>query len=133
MAAAVLSRASKAKTDISLDEVFFALADPIRRDIVERLDRGPALVSELAAPYSIRLQSVSQHIQVLVRAGLVRQERSGRTASCSLDPRALALAASWTNRYIRHWDDQMRALRAHLSADKKRARTSRKAKRPRPD
>ena len=59
-----------------LDRVFFALSDPVRREILHRLDAAPLLVSELAAPFDISLQAVSRHIQVLVRAGLVRQERT---------------------------------------------------------
>ncbi len=60
------------------DRVFFALSDPVRRALLERLDEAPLLVSELAAPFAISLQAVSRHIQVLARAKLVRQERSGR-------------------------------------------------------
>ena len=67
-----------------LDRVFAALADPVRRAILERLDGEELLVSELAAPFDISLQAVSKHIQVLVRAGLVRQERTGRVSRCSL-------------------------------------------------
>ena len=58
-----------------LDSVFFALSDPVRRAILLRLGEEALLVSELAAPFDISLQAVSRHIQVLVRAGLVRQER----------------------------------------------------------
>ena len=68
-----------------LDSVFFALSDPVRRAILLRLGEELLLVSELAAPFDISLQAVSRHIQVLVRAGLVRQERSGRVSRCSLD------------------------------------------------
>lgn len=50
----------------ALDRVFFALSDPVRRAILRRLDDGPALVSELAAPFEMSLQAVSRHIQVLV-------------------------------------------------------------------
>src|SRR5256885_14099659 len=61
-----------------LDQVFFALADPVRRSILERLDGHALLVSELASAYTISLQAVSRHIPVLVRAGLVQQARTGR-------------------------------------------------------
>src|ERR1700737_1930505 len=64
--------------DDLLDRAFFALSDPVRRAILERLDGDALLVSELAAPFRISLQAVSRHIQVLVRAGLVTQQRSGR-------------------------------------------------------
>ncbi len=67
-----------------LDRVFSALSDPVRRAILERLGEEALLVSELAAPFDISLQAVSRHIQVLVRAGLVRKERTGRISRCSL-------------------------------------------------
>ena len=65
--------------EAALDEVFAALADPVRRAILKRLDGAELKVSELAAPFAISLQAVSKHIQVLVRAGLVTQERLPRT------------------------------------------------------
>ncbi|MGI9498512.1 MAG: ArsR/SmtB family transcription factor [Geminicoccaceae bacterium] len=86
-----------------LDRVFFALSDSTRREILERLGDGPLLVSELAAPFDISLQAVSRHIQVLVRAGLVRQERTGRINRCSLDVGPVFAAAVWINQYSEYW------------------------------
>jgi DNA-binding transcriptional ArsR family regulator len=68
-----------------LDSVFSALADPVRRSILEQLDGEDLLVSQLADPFSISLQAVSRHIQVLVKAGLVTQERTGPIRRCRLD------------------------------------------------
>jgi len=76
---------SAAAPEGRLDALFFALSDPVRRRILERLDGQALLVSEIAAPFAISLQAVSRHIQVLVRAGLIQQERSGRISRCSLD------------------------------------------------
>src|SRR6516164_8703240 len=78
-----------------LDRVFFALSDPVRRSILERLGEEALLVSELAAPFDISLQAVSRHIQVLVRAGLVRQERTGRISRCSLVAGPIFAVAVW--------------------------------------
>src|SRR6478736_3534136 len=78
-----------------LDAVFFALSDPIRRRILERLDGQALLVSELAAPFYISLQAVSRHIQVLVRAGLVQQHRTGRISRCSLLAGPIFAVAVW--------------------------------------
>src|SRR5260221_11451523 len=89
-----------------LDRVFFALSDPARRRILERLDEGPLLVSELAAPFAISLQAVSRHIQVLVRAGLIAQERTGRISRCSLAAGPVLAAAVWINRYSKYWQEQ---------------------------
>src|SRR4029077_19688971 len=93
-----------------LDVVFFALADPVRRSILERLDGHALLVSELASAYEISLQAVSRHIQVLVRAGLVLQARSGRISRCSLDVGPLYEAAVWMNRYSKYWQEQFDTL-----------------------
>ena len=98
-----------------LDRVFFALSDPVRRQILERLDGQALLVSELAAPFAISLQAVSRHIQVLVRAGLVRQERTGRISRCSLDAGPAYAAAVWLNRYAKYWQQQFDLLAATLS------------------
>ena len=98
-----------------LDALFFALSDPIRRSILERLDGEALLVSELAAPFDISLQAVSRHIQVLVRAGLIQQERSGRISRCSLDAGPLLEAAVWMNRYSKYWQQQFDMLAATLT------------------
>ncbi len=97
-------------TEAELDRVFFALSDPVRRAILQRLDGGPALVSELAEPFAISLQAVSRHIQVLVAAGLVHQERTGRISRCRLDAGPLFEAALWINQATRYWQTQFDAL-----------------------
>jgi DNA-binding transcriptional ArsR family regulator len=101
--------------DARLDLIFQALSDPIRRRILERLDGQALLVSELATPFVISLQGVSRHIQVLVRAGLVQQERSGRISRCSLDVGPLLDAAVWLNRYTKYWQEQFDVLAATLT------------------
>lgn len=104
-----------------LDAVFFALSDPIRRRILERLDGQALLVSELAAPFEISLQAVSRHIQVLVRAGLLQQARSGRISKCSLDAGPLLDAALWMNRYSKYWQQQFDLLAVTLADIDERA------------
>ena len=98
-----------------LDRVFFAVSDPVRRAILERLGEEAFLVSELAAPFDISLQAVSRHIQVLVRAGLVRQERTGRISRCSLVAGPIFTAAVWINRYSKYWQEQFDMLAAALA------------------
>jgi len=97
-----------------LDRVFFALSDPIRRTILSRLDDKPQLVSELAEPFDISLQAVSRHIQVLVRAGLISQERTGRINRCSLDAEPILGAAVWINKYSKYWQAQFDTLAVWL-------------------
>jgi DNA-binding transcriptional ArsR family regulator len=94
----------------ALDAVFFALSDPVRRAILSRLDGEALLVSQIAAPFGISLQAVSRHIQVLVRAGLISQARSGRISRCSLDAAPLADAAAFLNRYAKYWQGQFETL-----------------------
>src|SRR5580704_1619052 len=113
MSLAALRQAEATQEDV-LDEVFFALSDPVRRAILDRLETGPLLVSEIAGPFEISLQAVSRHIQVLVRAGLVTQARSGRISRCSLDAEPLSEAALWLNRYAKYWQAQFETLAQHL-------------------
>jgi len=98
-----------------LDRVFFALSDPVRRAILQRLDGEALLVSELAEPFAISLQAVSRHIQVLVRAGLISQSRSGRISRCSLEAEPLSQAAAWINHYAKYWQVQFDTLVQHLN------------------
>jgi DNA-binding transcriptional ArsR family regulator len=100
----------------ALDRVFFALSDPVRRAILRRLDEAPALVSELAEPFDMSLQAVSRHIQVLVRAGLVAQQRTGRIARCNLDAAPLYDAAVWLNRYTKYWQQSFDQLAEMVKA-----------------
>jgi DNA-binding transcriptional ArsR family regulator len=118
-----------APTSARLDRVFFALSDPIRRAILERLDEQPLLVSELAAPFAVSLQAVSRHIQVLVQAGLVRQERTGRISRCSLDAEPIFAAAVWINRYTKYWQAQFELLAAALGTPSATRRGRKKRKR----
>ena len=94
----------------ALDRVFFALSDPVRRAILARLGGDPFLVCELAEPFDISLQAVSRHIQVLVRAGLIQQERTGRISRCRLEVGPIYTAAVWINQYSEYWQAQFDAL-----------------------
>jgi len=128
--------AGSASVESRLDALFFALSDPVRRKLLERLDGEALLVSELAAPFDISLQAVSRHIQVLVRAGLIQQERSGRISRCSLDAGPLLDAAVWMNRYSKYWQQQFDTLAVVLEdieeRGRKPARTPRRKSRKRP-
>src|SRR5690242_15669557 len=91
----------------SLDQVFHALADPTRRAIVERLARGPASVSELAAPMAMSLAAVMQHLRVLEDSRLLRTRKQGRVRTCSIDPDVLARAETWLNERRSLWLKQL--------------------------
>src|SRR5499427_1367380 len=98
----------------ALDQVFAALADPVRRTILSRLDGQELLVSQIAQHFDISLQAVSKHIQVLVRAGLVAQERTGRISRCSLTAGPIFDAAVWLNRYSKYWQAQFDVMAVAL-------------------
>jgi DNA-binding transcriptional ArsR family regulator len=126
------ARSSERSEDELLDAVFFALSDPIRRAILARLGEETLLVSELAEPFDVSLQSVSRHIQVLVRAGLVQQERTGRISRCRLDVGPIYSAAVWMNRYSKYWQEQFGMLAAALEAiDEQKRKPAPKRKRRR--
>ena len=106
--------------DERLDAMFAALADRTRRDIVARLSRGEATVKELAEPYAMTMQAVSQHIRVLERSGLISQGRHRQTRPCRLEPAALEAALSWIEESRRTWSDRMDRLEAHLARSQDR-------------
>jgi DNA-binding transcriptional ArsR family regulator len=101
----------------ALDQVFHALADPTRRAIVERLTRGPASVSELAAPMAMSLAAVMQHIQVLEESRLLRTEKQGRVRTCTINPDVLARAEAWLTARRTLWDNQLDQLGEMLAED----------------
>jgi DNA-binding transcriptional ArsR family regulator len=98
-----------------LDALFAALSDRTRRDIVVRLSAGEATVTELAEPYGMSMQAVSQHIRVLERSGLLSQGRHGQTRPCRLEPAVLETAVSWLEESRRTWSDRMDRLETHLA------------------
>ena len=101
--------------DAQLDSLFTALSDPTRRDIVARLSAGEATVKELAEPYAMTMQAVSQHIRVLERSGLISQGRRRQTRPCRLEPAALEAALSWIEESRRTWSERMDRLETHLA------------------
>jgi DNA-binding transcriptional ArsR family regulator len=102
--------------DSQLDSLFTALGDRTRRDIVARLSVGEATVKELAEPYAMSMQAVSQHIRVLERCGLISQGRHRQTRPCRLEPAALETALSWIEESRRAWSARMDRLETHLAA-----------------
>jgi DNA-binding transcriptional ArsR family regulator len=93
-----------------LDKTFAALADPTRRGILERLGRGSATISELAAPYGISLTGLKKHVQVLEDADLVRTEKVGRTRHCRLGSQDLDEVQRWIVGYRLMLDERLDRL-----------------------
>jgi DNA-binding transcriptional ArsR family regulator len=98
-----------------LDRVLRALADPTRRAVVERLATSPAVVSELAAPFSMALPSLMQHLRVLEDAGVVTSEKHGRVRTVSLRPGALDVLHLWLGQQRTPAEHQADRLGLHLS------------------
>jgi DNA-binding transcriptional ArsR family regulator len=101
----------------SLDLLFHALADPGRRQMVERLGRSPASVSELAQPLAMSLPAVVQHLQVLEASGLVHSQKRGRVRVCRLNPVALQSAQQWIADRQRTWEARLDRLGDFLAAN----------------
>ncbi len=87
-----------------LSATFAALADPTRRAILTRLSDGEATVGELAAPFPISVQAVSQHLRVLERAGLIERSRTAQLRPSRLRGAPLKDAVDWLEHYRRFWD-----------------------------
>src|SRR3954470_6987065 len=91
----------------ALDRTLAALADPTRRDVLERLGRGSATISELAEPYGISLTGMKKHVRVLEDAGLVATEKVGRTRRCTVGPRRLEDVSEWTGGYRQMLEERL--------------------------
>jgi len=102
-----------------IDGVFRALADPKRRDVLERLNAGPASVSDLAAPYRMALPSFVEHLKMLEGAGLVRSQKAGRVRTYELVPEQLLVVDDWLRRQRTMWEGRLDRLDAYLLAKKK--------------
>jgi DNA-binding transcriptional ArsR family regulator len=89
--------------DDQLDLVFHALANRTRRAMLTRLAEGPAMVTELAAPFAMSLPSVSKHLRVLEEAELVAREVDGRVHHCSLGVHGLQDVDRWLANYRSFW------------------------------
>ncbi|AJW42352.1 Transcriptional regulator, ArsR [Rhodococcus sp. B7740] len=108
-----------------LNRTFAALADPTRRDIVARLARADANVSELAESYDISLQAVSKHVKVLEAAGLVTRSKDAQRRPVHLDAEVFGLMTKWIERYRQEAEQRYRRLDALLEtiADDKTTET----------
>jgi DNA-binding transcriptional ArsR family regulator len=98
-----------------LSRAFAALADPTRRAILDRLADGDATVGELAAPFSMSQQAVSQHLKVLEQAGLISRTRAAQARPCALVVHSLDAAAEWIGRHRAMWAERYDRLDAHLA------------------
>lgn len=99
-----------------LDRTFFALSDRTRRDILERLGRGPATLSELAEPFGLTLNGVKKHVGILEEVGLVSSRKVGRARECRLGDAQLLEAIEWIDEYRRTWQSRLDRFGDHVEA-----------------
>ena len=117
--AAIVNRMVKYSGAV-LDRTFSAVSDPTRRDILERLARGPASMSELAQPLGISLPGLMKHVKILEEADLVKTQKNGRTRECALGSARLEDAAEWIESYREAWERRLDRLETYIA--KKRAK-----------
>jgi DNA-binding transcriptional ArsR family regulator len=98
-------------------DVFAALANPVRREILVGLKRGPRTVSDIAEGFEIGRPAISEHLQVLRKAKLVREEPRGRERYYHLDPRPLSEVEKWVDAFGRYWKQRMQSLEDVLNED----------------
>jgi DNA-binding transcriptional ArsR family regulator len=99
-----------AKHDPQLDLLFHALSDPTRRQMLARLARGPAAVTELAGPTGLKLPTILRHLSVLQEAGLVTSQKDGRVRSCAYRPQALVPMRDWLEEQRATWEARLDRL-----------------------
>ncbi len=97
-----------------LDRTFFALSDPTRRGILERLAGGPATIGELAAPFDLTLNGVKKHVAILESVDLVVTAKVGRARECRLGPGQMENATGWIDDYRRAWQSRLDRFGAYV-------------------
>jgi len=103
---------------VTLDATFFALSDPKRRGILERLGRGPATLSQLAGPSGLTLNGIKKHVGILEVAGLVETEKVGRVRECRLGPAATLVAAGdWIEAHRQAWERRLDRFERFVEAE----------------
>src|SRR5215216_3017120 len=97
-----------------LDLVFGSLADPTRRAILARLAKGDATVNELVAPFGLSQPTISKHLKVLERAGLVSRGKEAQFRPVRLDAAPLAEADRWLGDYRRFFTESLDRLDTYV-------------------
>lgn len=98
----------------SLSLTFAALADPTRRAMLARLAQGPATVKELAEPFTLSMPTISKHLKVLERAGLIQRGREAQWRPAQLHAAPLREVSTWLEDYRQHWEANFDRLQDYL-------------------
>jgi DNA-binding transcriptional ArsR family regulator len=104
-------------SNIALDRIFGALADPTRRRIVERLSRRSLTIGEIAAEFDISQPAISKHVRVLEESGLLERRIEGRVHHCALSPAAMESATKWLEKQRAYWTASLDRLDDLLAKD----------------
>src|SRR5436190_13235956 len=104
-----------ATNEVRLSETFAALANSTRRAILARLAKGEATVNELAEPFEMTLPSISKHIKVLERAGLIMRGQRAQYRPCTLDATPLEEVSTWAEQYRPVWQARFDRLDTYLT------------------
>ena len=109
-----------------LSSTFSALADPTRRAILARLDRGELSVMEIARPFKISLPAITKHLKVLERSGLIARSRDAQWRPCRLEAKPMKEAVDWLEHYRRHWEESFDHLDEYLRELQRQEKTETK-------
>lgn len=101
-------------------DVFSAISNPVRRDILVLLKKGPRAVNDLAQGFELSRPAISEHLQVLRKARLVKEEPRGRERYYHLDPRPLAEVEAWIESFNRYWKQRLHDLEDLLEEEDKK-------------
>ena len=104
-------------TAMYLDQVFRALADSTRRDILRNAAGGDKTVSDIARPFNMSLAAVSKHLNVLEAAGLITREKRGTARIIRINPKPIAQARAWLAHHEAFWNEKLDALGALLEGE----------------
>jgi len=115
-----MTRVAKKPTAVVEPDVFAALANPIRRAILLKLRKGPRAVTDLARGFQVGRPAVSEHLQILRRARLIREEPRGRERYYHLDPRPLADVETWLAAFTDYWTQRLADLGSLLEEENRR-------------
>lgn len=102
-----------------LDGLFLALSDPTRRAVIGRLSRGPASISELAAPFDMALPSFMKHIHQLEQSGWIATEKLGRVRTCRLETATFSAAQAWLDEQRAIWESRTDRLEEFVTRTNK--------------
>jgi DNA-binding transcriptional ArsR family regulator len=103
-----------------LSDVLTAISHPTRRAIIGQLANGPARFLDIAKPFDTALNSVTKHLKLLERAGLIEREKRGREVLISLRGEPLLEVAGWVHEYERFWNQRLDQFQQHFRDKKKK-------------